>query len=112
MLARVIEIDDLDRAGKVLLGQIPDPLGPIAHDDLLLCAAPAALPSFHIKPFAKLIGGFDGARVGGRIPIAGGVAFPVPRNLGEHAPPLCFAPLSPLAVRLSPSPSPFLLHSP
>ena len=34
----MIEIDDLNRAGKVLLGKIPDPFGPIAHDDLLFGA--------------------------------------------------------------------------
>jgi len=31
----VIEIDNLNRVWKVLLGIIPDPFGPIAHDDLL-----------------------------------------------------------------------------
>jgi hypothetical protein len=30
MLARAIEIDNLDRAREMLFGQIPDPLGPIA----------------------------------------------------------------------------------
>ena len=61
VLASVIQIDDLNRAGKVLLGEIPDPFGPIAHDDLLFRAAPAALPGFQVDALAKLFGGLDGA---------------------------------------------------
>ena len=78
----MIEIDDLDGAGKMWLGQIPDPFGPVAHDDLLFGATPAALPSFQIEPLAKLLGGFDGAGVGGGIRIADGVALLVPGWFG------------------------------
>ncbi len=46
MLARMVEIDDLDSAGKVLLGDVPDPFCSIAHDDFLLRSAPAPLPGF------------------------------------------------------------------
>ena len=70
VLARVIEIDDLNRAGKMLVGQIPDPFGSVAHDDFLFRAAPAAVPGFQIDALAKLLGGLDGAGVGGRIRIA------------------------------------------
>jgi hypothetical protein len=35
MLAGVIEVDDLDRTGKMKFRQIPDPFGPVAHDHLL-----------------------------------------------------------------------------
>ena len=82
VLARVIQIDDLHRAGKMLLGQIPDPFGPIAHDDLLFRAAPAALPGFHVDALAKLFGGLDGAGVGGGIRIADGDSPPRPRWSG------------------------------
>jgi hypothetical protein len=43
----MMEIDDLDRAGKMLFDQVPDPFGSIADDDFLLRAAPnraSALP--------------------------------------------------------------------
>ena len=36
MLAGVEEIDDLDRAGEVLFGNVPDPFGAVADDDFLL----------------------------------------------------------------------------
>jgi hypothetical protein len=52
VLTRVIEIDNLRRAGKMLLGKIPDPFGAIAHDDLLCRAVPAALPGFQAGTFA------------------------------------------------------------
>ena len=52
MLARMIEIDNLNRAWKVLLGKIPDPFGPITHDNLLFRSTPAALPGFHIDSLA------------------------------------------------------------
>ena len=78
----MIEIDDLHRAGKMLVGQIPDPLGSIAHDDFLFGAAPAALPGFHVEPLAKLFGGLDGAGVGSGIRIANGDSLPRPRRSG------------------------------
>src|ERR1039457_411156 len=43
VLAGVIKIDDLNRAGEVLIGNIPDPFRSIAYDDLLFGAAPTAL---------------------------------------------------------------------
>src|SRR5258706_515158 len=56
MLAGVEQIDDLNGAGKVFLGEVPDPFRAIADHYLLCGAAPAALPSFDIKPLAKLLG--------------------------------------------------------
>lgn len=46
VLASVIQIDDLHRTGKVLVGQVPDPFGAVAYDDLLLRATPAPVPGF------------------------------------------------------------------
>ena len=97
----MIEIDDLHRAWKMWLGKIPDPFGPIAHDDLLFRAAPAALPGFQIEALAKLFGGLDGAGVGGGIRIADGVAFLVPGGLGEHTSQLGFPRMGRLAVRFA-----------
>ncbi len=65
VLPRVMQIDDLHRARRVLLGKIPDPFGTIAQDHLLSRAAPTALPGFHVDPLAKLFGHLDGAVVGG-----------------------------------------------
>ena len=59
VLAGVIEIDDLNRAGEVLIGNIPDPFGSIADDDLLFGAAPTALPGFQIEALAKLLRRFN-----------------------------------------------------
>jgi tetratricopeptide (TPR) repeat protein len=60
VLARVIEIDNLNRAGEMLLGEVPDPLGPVAHHHLCFGATPAAPPSFQIEPGAKVFGCLDG----------------------------------------------------
>lgn len=61
----MVEIDDLDSAGKMLGGEIPDPLGAIADDYLLFGAAPAAFPGFDVQPLAELLGGFDSAGIRG-----------------------------------------------
>jgi hypothetical protein len=84
MLTRVIEIDDLNRAGKMLVGEIPDPFGAVA-DDYLCRTAPAAVPGFQIDSFAKLPGCFYSAGVGGRVGIADGTTFGVPLRLRENA---------------------------
>jgi len=101
LLARVIQIDDLQRARKMVCGQIPDPFGPIAQDDSLLCAAPAALPGFPVDAFPKLFGSLDGAGVGGGIRIAEGVAFWVSGGLGKHTSQLGVPRMSRLPFRLS-----------
>lgn len=98
MLTGVIEIDDLHRARKVLLGQVPDPLGSIAHDDSACRAAPATVPGFQIEALAKLFGRFDSSGVGSRIRVANRVAFLVPGGLGEHATQLDFAGMGRLTV--------------
>jgi hypothetical protein len=48
VLARMIEIDDLNGTGKVLVGDVPDPFGSIAHHDFLLRPTPALLPGFQM----------------------------------------------------------------
>ena len=82
VLARMIQIDDLNRARKMQVGKIPDPFGAVADDDFLFRATPAALLGLQVDSFAKLIGVLDGASVGGGIGIADGVALLVPRGLG------------------------------
>src|SRR5258708_35886581 len=101
MLARVIQIDNLHGTGKMLIGKIPDPFGPIPHDDLLFRAAPAALPGFHVNSLSKLFGGFDGAGVGGGIGIANGVTLLLPCGLCEDASQLDLSGMGWLTFRLA-----------
>ena len=110
MLAGVIKIDDLDRTGKMELRQIPNPFGSVAHDNFLFGATPAALPSLQVKPFPKLLGGFDGPGVGGGIRIANGEALLIPGSLGEYASQLGFARVRRLPIRLALASRGLLLH--
>src|SRR5260221_12227791 len=63
MLPGMIKIDDLNGAGEVLVGQIPDPDGSVADDDFELGPLPSSAPSFAIDAEAELLGGFDGAHI-------------------------------------------------
>ena len=71
----MIQIDDLNRAGKLQIGQIPDPFGSVAEGNLLCRAAPAAIPGFQINAFAKLVGGLDGTGIGSGIRVAYRITF-------------------------------------
>jgi hypothetical protein len=44
VLTSVIQIDDLNRAGEVLIGEVPDPFGAVADDDFPFRAVPSAIP--------------------------------------------------------------------
>src|SRR5437867_12347514 len=85
MLAGVIEIHDLHGAGKVLVGQIPNPDGPVADDDFGDGPLPTSAPSLGIDAEAELFGGFDGSHIGGGFRVADGPAFLVHGGLREHA---------------------------
>ena len=79
VLSGVKKIDNLNCAGEMLIGNIPDPFRSIAHDDFLFGAAPAALPGFQIDALAELFRRFDGANVGSGIGIADGDSLPGPK---------------------------------
>ena len=64
VLARMKEVDDLNGAGKVFIGDIPDPFGPVADDYFCCRTAPAAVPCFQVYPLAEVAGRFDCAGVG------------------------------------------------
>ncbi len=66
----MIQIDDLDRAGKCRSARFQIPFGSIAYDDFLRGAAPVAVPGFQIKPFPKLFRRLDSACVSGGIRVA------------------------------------------
>src|SRR6266581_8895936 len=101
----MIKIDDLDGAGKVLVGQIPDPNGSVADDHFEFGPLPSSAPGFAIDAVAELLGGFDGAHIGGGIRVADSPSFVVHGCLSEHATEFTLASTSTLAFR--PSTPPF-----
>ncbi len=78
MLPGMKQIDDLDSAGKVLVGIVPDPFGSISDDNLLFGTAPATSPGFQIDPVAELGSRFNCACIGRRSRIADGITFLIP----------------------------------
>src|SRR5438128_5152516 len=97
----MIKVHDLNRGGKMLTGNVPDPLGSIANDDFSEGQARASIPGFQIDPVAKLGGGFDGAGIGGGARIADGVASLILCCLRENTAEFGFASVSGLAGSLA-----------
>src|SRR5450756_1251446 len=91
MLPGMIQIHDLNGAGEVLVGQIPDPDGPISQDHSDRGPLPASAPSLRIDADAELFGDFDGSYVGGGARVADRPAFRVHLSLREHAAELALA---------------------
>src|SRR5665213_3107365 len=87
----MIEIDDLDSARKVLIGEIPDPYSAVANDDFGRGPLPTSAPGFCVDAITELIGGFNGSHIGGRIRVADGPAILIPGSLGEHGAEFAFA---------------------
>src|SRR3954447_11676219 len=106
----MVQINDLDRAREVGLCEIPNPFGPITHDNFLDGATPASIPGFQIDALAELFGGLDGARVGGRVRITDRVAFFVPPGLGEHASQFNLSRVGWLPVSFTLTPQGLFLH--
>src|SRR3984957_3668383 len=79
------KIDDLNGAGEMFVGDVPDPLGAVADHDFFLRAVPAMIPGVQVHASAEFSGGFNGSGVGGRIRIAKRIALWVPRRLRETA---------------------------
>src|ERR1700685_1695687 len=91
MLPGMIQVHDLNGAGKMLVGQIPDPDGPVSNEHFDRGPFPTSAPSLRIDAEAELLGGFDGSHVGGGVRIADGPAFLVHSGLREHAAELALA---------------------
>ena len=85
------DVDDLNSAGEVIAGKVPDPFGAVSDHDLLLSTLPAAIPGFQIESRSKLTCRFDGGDIGRRVRVADGIAFLIPRGLGKDASDLCLA---------------------
>src|ERR1700722_18387978 len=91
MLPGVIQIHNLNSSGKVLVGQIPNPDGPVSQDYLEGGPFPTSAPSFRIDTEAEFFGRLDGADVGGGLRVADGPALRIQGGLGEHAAELALA---------------------
>src|SRR6516225_898748 len=110
MLPGVIQVDDLNRAGEMLLSQVPNPFGAIADHDFLLCSAPAAFPRFDVKAPPELFGSLNRAGVGSGVGVANRIALFVPGGLGECASELGFARMCGLSLPFSLAPLSLLVH--
>src|SRR5438132_7493617 len=91
MLPGMIEIHDLNGAGEVRVGQIPNPDSPISDDHFEGGPFPASAPSLGIDAETELFGSFDGAYVGSGVSVADGPALRVHGGLREHAAQFAFA---------------------
>src|SRR5260370_3215712 len=98
MLPGMIQVHDLNGAGKVLVGQIPDPDGPVANNYFDRRPLPTSAPSLRIDAEAELFSGFDGSYVGGVVRFADGPACLVHVGLRAHAAALARTRLSPLSL--------------
>jgi hypothetical protein len=85
MLARVVEIHDLNRARELTLGNVPDPNSPIGKDDPLFRSRPSSILGFVIQAAAEVCSAFDGSDIGCRTLIAQWPALFIGRGLREHA---------------------------
>src|ERR1039458_873965 len=85
MLTSVVEVDDLNGARKVLLGEIPDPHRAIADHYFLVGPTPAAPPSFVVQLEAELLGVLDGSNIRSGLLVTHRAAVPVGGGLREHA---------------------------
>jgi hypothetical protein len=101
VLASVKKVDDLNGSGEVLVGDIPDPFGPVSEDYLGFGAFPAAIPGFEVTPGAELARRFNGGDISSRVRIADGVPVFVPRSLGENGTDFHLAGVSRLSVNLA-----------
>src|SRR6185369_9374495 len=65
MFAGVPDIDDLNSASEMLIGDIPDPLGAVAQRHFLFGSIPTSLEGFGVEPTAEPFGSFDRPGIGG-----------------------------------------------
>src|SRR5580658_5354623 len=91
MLAGMPDIDDLDRTRKMLIGDIPDPLGAVAQHHFLFSPIPTSFEGFGVDPTAEQFGSFDRSGIGGRSGISNRATLRVGRSLGEDTTQFDFA---------------------
>src|SRR5713101_4575956 len=98
MLAGMIEIDDLNRTWKVLIGNIPDPVRAITHDNSDAGPVPASIVGLGINTEPKLFRGLDRANIGGGILVTDRPALIIDISLRKHAAQFAFPGASRLTV--------------
>src|ERR1035438_6685709 len=91
MLPRMKEIDDLNCAWKMLIGDVPDPRSAIADDDFGCGPFPASAESFCVNAVAEFVGVFDSTGKAGGIRIANGPPFLIDGSLRKHGAELALA---------------------
>src|SRR5580704_150998 len=91
MLAGMPDIDDLDRASKMLIGDIPNPFGAVAQHHFLFCPIPASFEGFGVEPTAEQFGSFDRSGIGGGSCISNRTTIRVGCSLGEDTTQFDFA---------------------
>src|SRR5208282_4884671 len=84
VLASMVEINDLHGAGELPVGDIPDPDGSVAENDLFIGAAPASPPGFGIKTAAELFSRLDSACISSRSLVAHRPSLLVDRSLRKQ----------------------------
>lgn len=91
MLAGMVEVDDLNGAWKMFVGNVPDPRRAISHDNDPSSALQAPAHRFSVDARTKLLGRFDRSHVGGGLFIALRSALIIHAGLGEDASEFSFA---------------------
>jgi hypothetical protein len=84
MFPCMVEIHDLNRAGKMPVGKIPDPVRAIAHDNADHGPVPAPMIGLRIDPEPELFSRLDSAHIGGGTLIARGSVLIVDSGLCKH----------------------------
>ena len=85
VLARMINVNDLNGTGEMLVGNVPDPERAVRQHHFDCCLAPASLPGFGIDAWTKLFRRLDGPHISGGIFVADGPPLVITLGLREHA---------------------------
>src|SRR5712675_1363886 len=99
MLACMVEIHDLNRAGKMLVGEIPDPVRAIAHDNSDRGSVPSPVVGLRIDPESEVFRRLDRADIRGGTFIADRPALIIDTGLCKHTAEFAFSGACRLAWR-------------
>src|SRR2546430_3187729 len=91
MLACMVEIHDLNRAGKMPVGEIPDPVRPITHDNSVCGPVPTPVVGLRIDSEPELFGRLDSTDICGGTLIAHRPALIIDTGLCKHAAQFAFS---------------------
>src|SRR5580692_6557175 len=91
MFACMVEVHDLNRAGKMPVGEIPDPVRAIAHDNSGRGPVPTPVVGLRIDPEPEVFGSLDSADIGGGTLVAQRPALIIDTGLCKHASQFAFS---------------------